>query len=519
MLKQEFAKEDIKLEHHDSAKFEEWLLADQDDLDKRLNSENVKSLIDFKGRSLASFKLLTARDRYRLGAEKIAQQGPQELPAFVRLPLWDIDLSQPLPQILSRPGHDYISRYVYHSHGGADSLGVPTGYAAVNYDFAPALMRLVVKMVNMVNSGKMVQVPITDELHAFCLKFGALLDQSYAPNLATAASSASAARAKGEEEASSKEYRANRHDASFMRTSIPISEVEDKPSAEAAACDPYMQLEMSRWLPHHSNLRWRLGIVKDYECITFVPMRKVRHGNSFRTKVDRSEAVEVPMGARAWESLHVLVNVAALIRKLADQVHLITTAAEWVSRMRQAQNPVAAEGLVQVWVNPDYVHKYYEKSEVVERLKEFYAATSAIEGLEHVAQDHQHNHKTSAGIRRVFVLEPVGIPANYWRFNEDDCKNLQSQLTATLHALHKVGWVHLDIRSHNVVLWEPFSAECRWFLVDSEYVQRIGQPVPKKRYTEEYENQPATPEHDFMQLEAMMRKLRPKKRTVEGTSK
>ena len=73
-----------------------------------------------------------------------------------------------------------------------------------------------------------------------------------------------------------------------MRTSIPISEVEDKPSAEAAACDPYVQLEMSRWLPHHSNLRWRLGIVKDYECITFVPMRKFRHGNSFRTRVDRS---------------------------------------------------------------------------------------------------------------------------------------------------------------------------------------------------------------------------------------
>ena len=75
VLKQEFAKEDIKLEYHDSAKFEEWLIADQDDLDKRLNSENVKSLIDFKGRSLASFKLLTARDRYRLGAEKVAQQG------------------------------------------------------------------------------------------------------------------------------------------------------------------------------------------------------------------------------------------------------------------------------------------------------------------------------------------------------------------------------------------------------------------------------------------------------------
>ena len=65
--------------------------------------------------------------------------------------------------------------------------------------------------------------------------------------------------------------------------------------------------------------------------------------------------------------------------------------------MRKAQNSVAAEGLVQVWVNPDSVHKYYQKAEVVERLKQFYDQTSAVEGLEHLAQDHQHSHKTSIG--------------------------------------------------------------------------------------------------------------------------
>ena len=206
----------------------------------------------------------------------------------MRLPRWDIDLSQSLPTILLRSGPDYISHYVYVAHGGT-SLGVPTGYAAVNYDFAPALMRLVAKMVKMTNRGEMVQVPITEELHAFCLEFGAKLDESFAPNLATVASSASATRAKGEEGASAKEYRASRPDGSFMVSSIPVCEVEDKPSAEAAACDPYAQLEMCLWLPHHSNISWRLGIVKDYESITFVPMRKVPDGQSFRTRVDRGK--------------------------------------------------------------------------------------------------------------------------------------------------------------------------------------------------------------------------------------
>ena len=113
------------------------------------------------------------------------------------------------------------------------------------------------------------------------------------------------------------------------------------------------------------------------------------------------------------------------------------------------------------------------------------------------------------------MLVPVGIPANSWQFNDLECKTLHEQLTSTLKGLHKTGWVHLDIRSSNVVLWEPFTPQQRWFLVDSEYAQKIGQPVPKKRYTEEYENQPADPKHDFLQLAAMLQKLRPKKRSLE----
>lgn len=206
-----------------------------------------------------------------------------------RLQRWEVKLSDPLPTILSRPVPPCISHF-YLTNFGDSSIGVPPAYATENYDFAPALLRLVALLVKASpQRGEMALAGISSALHAFCAAFGAPLDDSLAANLATPASSESSARSRDEEGASKREYRASRPGASFLVSSVPVCEIEDKPSAEAR-CDPYQQLEMCLWLPHHSNLTWRLGIVKDCEGMSFVPLRKVQEKESFRTQVLRGTA-------------------------------------------------------------------------------------------------------------------------------------------------------------------------------------------------------------------------------------
>jgi hypothetical protein len=107
----------------------------------------------------------------------------------------------------------------------------------------------------------------------------------------------------------------------------------------------------------------------------------------------------------------------------------------------------------------------------------------------------------------VFKLAPVGIPASDYEFTLADLEEMTKQLEETLHALHKTKWVHLDIRSSNVVLYEPKGRRRRWFLIDSEYATKIGKKVPKKRYTENYFGELADGKHDFDQLSRMIHKL------------
>jgi len=106
------------------------------------------------------------------------------------------------------------------------------------------------------------------------MAFGAPLDRKLFGNQAT-----SATRSQGE----GGEYRAS-PDGSFLVNSVPICEIENMASAD---CDPYQQLEMCLWLPHHSNMTWQLGIVKDRKWMAFVPLRKVQDNESFHTEVLR----------------------------------------------------------------------------------------------------------------------------------------------------------------------------------------------------------------------------------------
>jgi hypothetical protein len=81
---------------------------------------------------------------------------------------------------------------------------------------------------------------------------------------------------------------------------------------------------------------------------------------------------------------------------------------------------------------------------------------------------------------------------------------LVSNLVDTLRGIHRLEWTHLDLRLSNVVIYEPRGALRRWYLIDSEYATKIGDPVPKKRYTGHYAGQKAEAVHDFAQLRGMM---------------
>jgi hypothetical protein len=104
----------------------------------------------------------------------------------------------------------------------------------------------------------------------------------------------------------------------------------------------------------------------------------------------------------------------------------------------------------------------------------------------------------------VFVLAPVGIPADHYPFQGHEAQELVSNLVDTLRGIHRLEWTHLDLRLSNVVIYEPRGALRRWYLIDSEYATKIGDPVPKKRYTGHYAGEKAEAVHDFAQLRGMM---------------
>lgn len=182
----------------------------------------------------------------------------------MRLPRWKVKLSDPLCDILSRPVPPCIS-YYHLANFGFCPIDLP--HAVENYDFAPALLYLVEEIAS--------NGDFLNAFRGFCGMFGApigkkvgYLDEE-------------------DEGALEKVYKPNRCDASLLVNSVTVCDIEDRVSATKALVDPYEQLKMGLWLPHHSNLRWRLGIVKDATSLSFVPLVKVRDKESFRTDVRR----------------------------------------------------------------------------------------------------------------------------------------------------------------------------------------------------------------------------------------
>ncbi len=157
------------------------------------------------------------------------------------------------------------------------------------------------------------------------------------------------------------------------------------------------------------------------------------------------------------------------------------------------------------WVNADVVHKHYTCEQTRNKLRRFYKETKNVEGLEQLLCEDKHI--TQRLELEVFVLAPVGIPLTDLELGTSELIRLRDQLTQTLEALHKQGWVHLDIRASNIVLFEPDTQHSRFFLIDCEYAVNVGQTVPRKRYTTACEGEKAEAKHDFDQLTNMLANL------------
>lgn len=142
--------------------------------------------------------------------------------------------------------------------------------------------------------GEGVSVCLDRSFLELCLSCHILLDDTTRPNKASAASSGSASRSVGLAGATKKNFVASRPDASLTRGGVPVLESQDKDTLRAKvelSQDPFRQLAQSLFLPHHSSLTWRLGMVKQGDAVWFVKMTKEWELDGLRMKtiVDKGD--------------------------------------------------------------------------------------------------------------------------------------------------------------------------------------------------------------------------------------
>ena len=69
----------------------------------------------------------------------------------------------------------------------------------------------------------------------------------------------------------------------------------------------------------------------------------------------------------------------------------------------------------------------------------------------------------------IVKIQPVG----FFRYPGEQVKNAARSVLTALDGLHKIGWVHRDVRAANV-MEVPGDG---WYLMDLEWAQRVGQPL------------------------------------------
>jgi hypothetical protein len=215
-------------------------------------------------------------------------------PEFEPYQLPEVDLDLPLSDLLAGKVEFPISQVVFHQQ--RLPISAPPQFSQRNFDIGPALSRFASNLMLLSNEprGEGVSVCLDRSFLELCLSCQVLLDDATWPNKAGAGSSGSASRSVGLAGATKKNFVANRPDASFTRGGVPVLESQDKDTLRAKAelsQDPFRQLAQSLFLPHHSSLPWRLGMVKQGDAVWFVKMTKEFELDGLRMKtiVDKGD--------------------------------------------------------------------------------------------------------------------------------------------------------------------------------------------------------------------------------------
>jgi hypothetical protein len=187
-----------------------------------------------------------------------------------------IDMNKTLQELLLAEAQFPVSRVSFKQ--ARVPIAPPREFASSHYDIGPAAIRLVNALREATKPNSEGALTVIDcALLSFFTAAGVQLDDSWKPNETNPASSESASRSLHEEGAESKSFSGTRPDFSFSWCRVPLMEGQDKPKLIEAAegrRDPVVQLQLQHWLPHHSAMSWRLGMVKQGRQLSFYKLEK-----------------------------------------------------------------------------------------------------------------------------------------------------------------------------------------------------------------------------------------------------
>lgn len=239
---------------------------------------------------------------------------------------------------------------------------------------------------------------------------------------------------------------------------------EEKATAEDLhVATEELSSKLAAWTPtFFGEIPYQIGYAAGGETIQFFAM-DVRRGGR---RIPLCDAFTVTTPKARSQCVRMAVNLFRLLRTLQSRFpeHCLSLG-DVITR---------PESCV-VTVHGDFVSKRAAAFTGPE-LKDLYLALLA-RPIECLARPKK---APKVGASLTVQIQPVG----FFRCPGEQVKNAARNLLTALDGLHKIGWVHRDVRATNV-MEVPGDG---WYLMDLEWAQRAGQPL--ENYAPKRDNAP-----------------------------
>lgn len=238
-----------------------------------------------------------------------------------------------------------------------------------------------------------------------------------------------------------------RSDRTDKLLGIPVVLTEEKQSdMEGAVGDLRKKF---RWLPHYNMLPFVFGV-----AITTLHLEVITlHKNAATNRIFRAD---LSTASGRWSCIVTAINMARTIRLFQDQSWIIESPlvfGKWHQRRSK-----------QIRLELSFVEIEHGSVNSFQRMKIFYNATKNVPYLEHLYQQ-----KDAVNDRKLRIkLIPVGclrMPKDIFELTA-----AIRNICECLIQLHRIGYVHCDIRWSNIV-------ECNseWILIDCEFACHLNE--------------------------------------------